>query len=116
MDDARKLGIPNRSRVRLAALGRPQSLARNCRGAGRLDRQDAATVDAAFGSNRLSAFGPNQLSASAAEIPPATPLPLRGLAGRFGGYVSRTAPPLASLDPPRHPLRYPPGPSSRPDP
>jgi len=68
VDDARKFGISNRSRLRLAAFGRPQSLARHCRGTRLLDRQDAAAVDAAFRSARLSAFGANQLSACAAKF------------------------------------------------
>src|SRR5262249_52494211 len=98
VDDARKFGISNRPRLRLAAFGRSQSLARHCRGPRLLDRQDGAAVVAASGSDRLSALGANQLSASAAKILPAASFSPRASAGRSGRGVSRAARPVECLD------------------
>src|SRR5262249_46607040 len=97
VDDARKFGIFNRPRLRLAAFGRSQSLARHCRGPRLLDRQDAAAVVAASGSDRLSALGANQLSASAAKILPAASFSPRARAGRSGCDVPRAGRPVECL-------------------
>ena len=56
-----------RSRLRLAAFGRPQSLGGDCPGARPHDRQDAAALDAALASDRLSGVRAGRLPGRAAE-------------------------------------------------
>ena len=88
----------SRSRLRLAAFGRPQSLAGDCRGARPHDRQDAAALDAAFASDRLSRVRAGQLSGRAADVLSTGRRARRGGGGRSRRKLSRAARPLEQPD------------------